>query len=448
MPSDNTNWWITGGRLVDPASGSDTVGDLFVVDGRIVDQPPPGTCLQRLEAAGWVVIPGLVDLHTHLREPGDEIAETVASGTAAAARGGFTTLVAMPNTRPPMDTPARLRNLAERVAASGVVTVLPCGCLTHDRAGAVATDLAALKDAGAMAFSDDGSTPLDDALFSQIARAAHELEMPILDHAEDVRCSAGGVMHSGACSQRLGLPGIPEEAELLAVDRDIRVAAETGCHLHIQHVSSARAVERIRRARDCGWTVSAEVTPHHLAFCDADVDAADTRFKMNPPLRTESDRQALLEAVADGTLTVLATDHAPHSAAAKARGFLAAPFGVTGLETALAVTFTLLVVRGGMPLRRWLRRWTTGPTRVLGRPPPRLEAGAPADIVVFDPARVVPVEPGQFLSLSANSPFIGTAWQGRVMMTLCRGKAVWMAEDLTTPVFVRTTAAAVPATPP
>ncbi len=428
-PCEPMDMVIAGGRIVDPATGHDAVGDLYIVDGCISDVPSARPDCKRLDAAGWIVIPGLVDLHTHLREPGDPAAETVLTGTAAAARGGFTTVVAMPNTRPPLDTPDRIGELAQRAAADALVRVLPCGCLTQGRAGVAATDMSALKAAGAVAFSDDGDTPLDERLFEEIAVKAQRLELPILDHAEDKRCSAGGVMHAGSRSRDLGLPGIPEEAELLAVDRDIRMAAQTGCALHIQHVSSARTIERIRKARDRGIPVSGEATPHHLFFCDTDVTSTDTRFKMNPPLRGEHDRRALREAVIDGAIAVLATDHAPHTADAKAKGFMDAPFGVVGLETALAATFTLLVCQSGMPLLAWLRRWTTGPMRILGIPPPRLAPGEPADVTVFDPEAEGLVDPAQFLSRSVNSPFIGSSLKGKTMATFCRGRLAWLDDD-------------------
>ncbi len=424
------DWLISGGRVVDPASGYDGVRDLYIVDGTISDVPSQRVDCMRLDATGWIVVPGLVDVHAHLREPGDPAAETVATGTAAAARGGFTKVVAMPNTRPPLDTPERIRDFMRRVAEDALVSVLPCGCMTQERAGTMAADLTALKEAGAIAFSDDGDTPLDERLFMEIAVTAQSLEVPILDHAEDKRCSVGGVMHAGARSRCLDLPGIPEEAELLAVERDIRIASQTGCALHIQHVSSARGVERIRKARERGIPVSAEVTPHHLAFCDTDVSPGDIRFKMNPPLREERDRIALRRAVIDGTISVLATDHAPHTEAAKARGFLEAPFGVVGLETALAVTYTLLVCDAGMPLLAWLRRWTTGPTRVLGLPPPRMAPGERADVLVFDPRARQKIDLATFRSRATNSPFAGLVYNGKTMLTLCAGGMVWLDDDV------------------
>ncbi len=423
-----SNWRITGGHIVDAAQGRDASGDLWIVDGRISGKPPEIRSLV-LNAAGCLVMPGLLDAHTHLRDPGDPAAETLATGTAAAARGGFAGVVAMPNTRPPLDTPERVRALAQKALAEGVVSVFPCGCLTRGRAGAQAADLASLKAAGAVAVTDDGTTPLDEKLFTEIARQARSLELPILDHAEDTRYSGGGVMHAGRQSRRLGLPGIPVEAEVVAVDRDIRVAAKTGCHLHIQHVSSSQSVERIRRAQDRGIPVSGEVTPHHLAFCDEDVVVDDTRFKMNPPLRGKHDRKALRLAVLDGTLAVLATDHAPHAEAFPPRDFLNAPFGVIGLETALAVTFTLLVVDAGMPLTDWLRCWTTGPARVLNISPPRLAPGEAADMVVFDPNAKMPVEAALFRSRSANSPFIGREYRGKVVATIVHGKMAWFDEE-------------------
>ncbi len=417
---------IKGGRVIDPAVGSDGPGDVHVAaDGRIAAPPvrmPSGARV--VDARGCVVAPALIDLHVHLREPGDEEAETVATGTQAAARGGFSTLLAMPNTKPPMDNAEAVRTLLERAAAAGPVRVLPCGCLSRMRAGRECADLEAMAGAGARAFSDDGGTPAEEEVLRAAMQHAARLGLPVVDHAE-LSAGAVGVMHAGPVAKRLGLPGIPAEVELRAVERDIRLSRETGCRVHIQHVSTAGAMELIAAALDEGLPVSGEVTPHHLALCDEDVRSDDTHFKMNPPLRSRVDRDALRKGVMAGVLAVLATDHAPHTHAAKARGFLSAPFGIIGLETAVALTYQVLVQEEGLPLMEWLSRWTLGPASVLGLPPPTLAPGAPADLVVFDLDREWRMDPSKGASLSGNTPFVGWTLTGRAMLTLVGGRSAW-----------------------
>ena len=418
-------FYIRGGRVLDPARGQDAVGDLCIQKGVIVPCParvPPGARV--IDAAGCGGVPGFIDLHVHLREPGNEAAETVATGTRAAARGGFTTIVAMPNTRPALDSPAEIRALAKR-AAGGFARVLPAPCLTHGREGLELADIDALATAGAVALTDDGATVADDALMAEAMRRAARANLPVCDHALDPVLAGKGVMHEGEWSRKWGLPGIPSEAESRTVARDIRLAEAAGCALHIQHVSAAESVQLIREAVRRGVRVTAEATPHHLALTDADVRPEDARFKMNPPLRGEADRIVLLEAVADGTLTTLATDHAPHTAAAKAKGFVEAPFGVIGLETAIGVTYAILVKSGRISLADWVRRWTTGPARVLGRPAPSLAVGAPADVAVLNLTDEWTVRADDFVSLSRNTPFEGWRLTGRAMATFCGGKQTW-----------------------
>jgi dihydroorotase len=419
-----SSYYIRGARVVDPASGRDSEGDLFIRDGHLAPLPaqlPAGT--QVLEASGLVAAPGFIDLHVHLREPGNEAAETVETGCRAAARGGFTTVVAMPNTTPPLDSPSHVLALLRRAQACGLVRVLPAPCITRERSGRELADLEALTRHGAMAFTDDGSTVASDALMAAALRAAADLHRPIMDHALDHTLAGPGVMHEGACSRALGLPGIPSEAETHVVERDIRLSRETGGAVHIQHLSAAGSVTLLREARRLGLPVSAEVTPHHLAFTDADVRTGEAdRLKMNPPVRSEADRQALLDAVVAGTISCLATDHAPHTAAAKARGFLNAPFGVVGLETAVGVTYTLLVKAGRMRLADWIARWTLGPARVLGLPAPTLAPGAAADVVLLDLDTEWVVRPEAFASKSRNTPFGGWRLTGRAVHTFCGGR--------------------------
>ena len=409
------------------------MADLFIQDGRLVPVPaiPPGGTIL-IEGQGKVAVPGFVDLHVHLREPGHEAAETVATGSLAAARGGFTTIVAMPNTNPPLDTPAEVAALLDRAARAGLVHVLPAPCITTQRGGQAVADLASLVSAGAVAFTDDGCTVSRDDVMEAAMREAARVNRPIMDHALDPRLAGHGVMHEGLCSRRHGLPGIPSEAETAIVDRDIRLARKTGCAVHIQHLSAAGSVDLIRAARREGLHVTAELTPHHLALTDADVDPARPDcHKMNPPVRTEADRSALAAGLLDGTISCFATDHAPHTAETKAKGFKGAPFGVLGLETAIGVTYTLLVKKGRMNLMDWVARWTVEPARVLGRPAPSLAPGSAADLVLLDLDSEWVVDANRFASKSRNTPFNGWRLTGQAVMTFCGGRLV---HDLKSPV--------------
>jgi len=411
---------IHGGRVLDPARGWDGVEPIRVAEGRIVEAfsengPEPVV----LDASGWWVLPGPLDLHVHLREPGGEEAETVASGLQAAVHGGITAVGAMPNTSPPMDTPEEVRALLARARAAGAARVIPCACLTVGRAGTRPADLEALANAGAWAFTDDGTTPADPAVFEAALTRAAALGRPVLDHALDP--SARGHLHAGRRAAALGLEGIPSEAEFRIVERDVALARKTGGHVHIQHLSTRESVALIREARRAGWPVSGEVTPHHLALCEEDIPGLDSRYKMNPPLRSPADRDALREGVADGTITVLATDHAPHSERAKRRPFPEAPPGVIGLETALGVTHRILVETGLMTPLAWTARWTTGPAEVLGLCPPTLRPGVVGDLVIFDPQREWTVQPERFVSRSRNTPFEGWLLRGKPVLTMVEG---------------------------
>lgn len=379
-----------------------------------------------IHANGLVAVPGFIDLHVHLREPGNEAAETVESGSRAAARGGFTSIVVMPNTTPALDSPGEVQALRARADACGLVRVLPAPCITRARTGGALTDFERLVDCGAVAFTDDGSTVSSDSVMASALQLARTLNRPILDHALDPRLAGHGAMHAGAHSEALGLPGIPSEAETRIVERDLRLAAETGGAIHLQHLSAAGSVTLLREALHQGLRASGELTPHHLALTAAEVtlDHAD-RFKMNPPVRDAADQAALIEAVVDGTIECFATDHAPHTAAAKAKGFTGAPFGVVGLETAVGVTYTLLVKRGLMSLADWVRRWTVGPARIIGKPAPTLAIGAPADFVLLDLSREWVVRSADFASRSRNTPFEGWTLTGRAVWTFCNGKPTW-----------------------
>ena len=411
---------LKGGRVLDPSSGRDEVADVFISDGVIASRAPVGARV--VDVRGLVVTPGLIDLHVHLREPGGEEAETIETGSLAAARGGFTTIVAMPNTKPSYDTPEVVSRVKARGLEVGLTHVLPSGAITRERKGREITDFAALKAAGVVALTDDGSTVQDDVVMEQAMRLAAALDLVIMDHAQDNLIERqGGVMHEGEYSRKFGLPGIPTHAETRIIARDIDLAEKTGCALHIQHVTSAEGADLIRRGRARGVRVTGELTPHHLVLCDADIDPANANFKMNPPLRSAKDREALVDALCDGTLSCFATDHAPHSAEKKARGFLKAPFGLVGLETAIGLTYSTLVQKGRMGLMSWLQRWTVEPAKIVGLPVPSLATGSEANIAVLDLETPWRVEASAFASKSKNTPFDGWMLTGRAISTILGG---------------------------
>ncbi|TAN38720.1 MAG: dihydroorotase [Verrucomicrobia bacterium] len=424
---------IKNGRLLDPVTGQETVGDLLICNGRISSPSSLLThdsALSVLDATGLIIAPGLIDLHVHLREPGGEAAEDIETGSRAAARGGFTTIVAMPNTTPPHATPEVIRHVAQRGAEVGLTRVLPSGCITKERKGGELANLATLAAAGATIFTDDGGVVPNAALLEQALHETKRLGKVVMEHAEDHALEKAGVMHEGEFSKHWKLPGIPAEAEAKVVARDIVCAEATGGAIHIQHVSAAAAVALIRAGRARGVHVTGEVTPHHLALTDADVRPDNPGgYKMNPPLRSAADRAALIEGLCDGTLTCLATDHAPHTAENKARGFLRAPPGVVGLETAVGVTYTELVKKGRMNLLAWLRLWTTGPAAVLGLPPPSLAPGAVADLVLLNLNSEWTVNPAEFATKSRNTPFGSWKLFGRTAATVLGGKITWLADS-------------------
>ena len=412
-----------GARVVDPGGGIDEVRDVLVADGRIAtDDGVEGA--ERIDASGLVLAPGLVDLHTHLREPGEEHKETVATGTRAAAAGGYTAVAAMANTDPAIDHAAMVHAVRDLAVAAGSCDVFPVGAITKALAGESLAEMGEMVDAGVRVFSDDGRCVPDARLLRNalIYAKAFPVEVVLADHAEDASLVEGGQMHEGSLSYALGLAGRPAEAEEIVVARDLAVARASGGRLHLCHLSSARAVELVRRAKAEGVRVTAEVTPHHLAFTDEDLATYDTAKKMNPPLRTVEDRDALREAVADGTIDVIATDHAPHAVEEKDMEFDVAPPGTIGLETALAAVLTHLVEPGIIDLPRAIEALSTAPARILGASDHGgpLEAGRPANLVVFDPDEAWTVEP-PFVSKARNSAFTGERLRGRVRYTMLRG---------------------------
>ena len=421
---------IRGGRIVDPSQGVDAVGDLLVSDGRIAristkeTNPLPGNCLV-VDASGMVVTPGFVDLHCHLRQPGFEDKETIATGTRAAARGGFTTICCMPNTDPPIDTGDTVKYVRALAAMEGAVRVLPVGCITKDRAGNELADLGELSASGAVAFSDDGSPVSDAQLMRSALEYCRESGLPVIDHCEDLALSRGGVMNEGPMSDRLRVNGIPAAAEENIVARDIELARSTGGRLHIAHVSTAGSVELIRRARSEGVDVTAEVTPHHLTMTEETLADYNTNAKVNPPLRTEGDVAALVRGLQDGVIDAVATDHAPHTAEDKACPFNEAAFGISGFETALG-SLMGLVHQGKIDLVTLISRLTRGPASVLRRSDlGTLQAGVSADITVFDPEAEWVVNPDEFVSKGKNTPLAGHVLKGRVVVTVVRGAIVY-----------------------
>ena len=441
---------LRGGRLIDPAGGRDFVGDVLVANGEIVaaqavvDGVPDGCGV--VEAGGLVVCPGFIDLHAHLREPGFEYKETIASGGRAGARGGFTTLCCMPNTEPPIDSESVVEFVLRRGREAGAVRILPVGCVTRGRQGRELADLEELAAAGAVAFSDDGD-PVQDANLMRMALAySADLGRPVSNHCQDLPLSGDGVMAEGAVATRLGLPGIPAAAEDAMIARDIALAEATGGRLHLAHLSTAGSVSLLRRARERGLRVSAEVCPHHLTITDDWVLggrggigpgelAYDTATKVYPPLRGRADVDALVDALVDGVIDCIATDHAPHDVPSKRVTYQDAAFGISVLETALGSALQLYH-DGRIALPDLVRRLTVGPAGVLGpgyAPLASLAPGTPADLTVFDPELEWTVDAAGFASKGRNTPLDGVRLRGCVMATVAGGEMVFRNEKLGAP---------------
>ena len=421
MPADLL---IRGGRIVDPSQDIDAVADVLIVDGKIaaVGQGLPAADRRVLDAAGMIVAPGLVDMHVHLRDPGETHKEDLATGTAAAVRGGFTAVACMPNTTPPIDHPTVVEYVRARAAVVGRCRVHPIGAITKGREGRELAPIGTLAASGVVALSDDGAAVHDAGVLRRAMTYAAMFDLAVIEHCEDPALSDSGVMHAGAYSSVLGLRGIPWTSEATVVARDLLLAEETGARLHVAHVSTARSVRLIREARSRGVRVTAEVTPHHLVLRDTDVGDFDADRKMNPPLRGETDRSALGEALADGTIDAIATDHAPHAIEEKMVEYDQAPFGVIGLETALGVVLTHLVQPGVLSLIEAIRRMSTTPAAILGLPGGSLASGAPGDIVIIDPERRWTVRRAELASRSKNTPFDGWALEGRAVVTIVGGE--------------------------
>jgi len=415
---------LKNARIVDPARNIDEIGDIAVADGVIVEAASLKSP-EVIDLTGKVLSPGFIDVHVHLRQPGNTTAETIASGTAAAAAGGFTSIVAMPNTNPSADTAGAIEYLRRIADEQGMVKVLPCGNMTKGGKGEEMAGIGSLKNAGVVALSDDGKCIQDHGLMRHVVEYAKSFNLPILDHCEETTLASGGVMNEGKWSVLLGMNGIPGASEELIIARNIIFAREINWKIHMQHVSTKDSVDMLRRARAKGVPVTGEATPHHLSLTDECVKKFDTNYKMNPPLRSEEDRQALIQGIADGTITVIATDHAPHTQTAKLVEFDHAPFGIIGLETALPVCFTQLVVPGIITIPQLISKFTTGPADVLGLENYSLSIGNPADITVFDPEAKYTVDKNTFRSKARNTPFDGMKVQGRINLTVVDGKIVF-----------------------
>jgi dihydroorotase len=421
---------IRNGRVIDPANKRDEVIDLAMVDGKISGKAESGkrkAGIEEIDATGLIVAPGLIDMHVHLREPGFSHKETIESGARAAAAGGFTTIVCMPNTSPVSDTPSTIAWINDRAAETACVNVFPTGAISKNLAGEELASIGSLAQAGAVAITDDGHCIQNHELMRRAIEYARMVGLPVLDHCQDYSLVGNGLVHEGYWSTLLGLPGWPSAGEEAIVMRNILLAELCDHHVHCQHVSAAGSVRKIREARARGIKISGEVCPHHIALTDESIQNFDTNYKMNPPLRSQQDVDALLDGIADGTLSILASDHAPHADFEKEVEFDAAPFGIVGLETELGLFLDLLVHKHRkIDIVRLIEMYTVEPARLLKLGAGTLSIGAEADITLIDPEMEWTVDVAKFQSRSRNSPFDGWKLKGRAVRTIVGGRTVWM----------------------
>ncbi|MET1032728.1 dihydroorotase [Domibacillus tundrae] len=420
------NWLIKNGQILNE-NGELTKTDIRIKDGKIAEM---GADLAEIDektvdAGGKLVTPGLVDLHVHLREPGGEHKETIATGTKAAAKGGFTTIAAMPNTRPVPDTEENLQKVNKLIEEKAHIRVLPYTSITIRQAGKELVDFSSLKENNAFAFTDDGVGIQEAGMMHAAMKKAAAIDMAIVAHCEDNSLIYGGVVHDGEYSKREDIPGIPSICESVQIARDVLLAENAGCHYHVCHVSTKESVRVIRDAKKAGIHVTGEVSPHHLVLTDMDIPGQDPNFKMNPPLRGAEDKAALIEGLLDGTLDFIATDHAPHTAEEKAAGIQKAPFGITGFETAFPLLYTELVKKGVITLKQLLDWMTIKPASTFNLPYGRLEEGVNADITIIDLETEKEVDPETFLSKGKNTPFTGRTLSGWPAATFFEGNLVW-----------------------
>jgi dihydroorotase len=420
---------IRNGRVIDPANKRDEIVDLAIVDGRIATKPETGKRKpesEEIDAQGLIVAPGLIDMHVHLREPGASHKETIASGARAAAAGGFTTIVCMPNTSPAADTPSTIAWIKNRTGETACVNVLPTSAISKKLAGEELAPIGSLARAGVVAITDDGYCIQNHELMRRAVEYARMIGLPVLDHCQDYNLAGNGVVHEGDWSTLLGLPGWPSVGEEAIIMRNILLAELCDHHIHCQHISAAGSVRLIREARARGVKITGEVCPHHIALTDEAIQNFDTNYKMNPPLRAQADVDALLEGIADGTLSILCSDHAPHAEFEKELEFDQAPFGIIGLETELAIFIDLLVHKHRkIDIVRLIEMYTVEPARLLKLAAGTLSIGASADVTLIDPNLEWTVKTENFQSMSRNSPFDGWKLKGRAVRTIVGGRTVW-----------------------
>lgn len=420
---------IKNGRVIDPVSRTDRMADVLIVDGRIAGVAPDldSPRAQVLDATGMIVAPGFIDMHVHLREPGFEHAETIESGSRAAAAGGFTSICCMPNTKPVNDSATVTSYIVERARRHAVVNVFPIGAITKGSAGEELAAIGAMKEAGAVAISDDGMPVMNSRVMRRAMEFAKSYGLPLIDHCEDLNLSRGGDMNEGTTSVRWGLRGIPAASEDIMVARDLLLAEMTGARYHVAHISTHNAVAMVEYARRRGLKVTCEATPHHFALSDSEMLPYDSNYKMKPPLRSSCDCSAVTDAIANGTVTAIATDHAPHPGSEKMQEFERCPFGIIGLETALGLALERLVHPGKVTLARMIELFTTGPDSILGLGRGTLATGAPGDVTVFSTEREWRYDLNQSASRSRNSPFDGHVFRGGPVATVVAGEVVWQA---------------------
>ena len=420
-----TTLCIKGGRIIDPANGRDEVGDLWIEDGKICSSPSNGKAATTIDASGKVVTPGLIDMHVHLREPGREDKETIASGTRAAAAGGFTSVCPMPNTSPVIDSQTGVKFILSRSQTDAVVNVFPTAAVTREQKGEEITEFGDLIAAGAVAFTDDGHPVMNNEIMRRALEYTSMFNVPVLDHCEDLNLASGGVMHEGRVSTELGLKGWPSVAESIQVQRDVELAAFTGGRIHICHVSAAASVEAVRRGKERGVNITAEVTPHHLSLTETAIRGYNSNAKCNPPLGSEEDRQALIEGLVDGTIDVIATDHAPHTSIEKEAVYPDTPNGIIGMETAFGVLNTVLVKSGIIGLADLIEKLTVAPSRILNLNKGTLGEGADADVAILDTESSCIVDPNRFFSRARNCPWESTELIGRAEATIVGGRLIY-----------------------